>query len=214
MTVELIRKVYYNLHVRKRWQIIDGFLECLRHLSPEVKSEDLLGLVSTIPNEAYGWSFIHDQKVLQSPGSNLLEKYNACYTGDKYRPVHDIFLIRERLEYTFKSLCSKGSLEQCLVNLQEIAFTDFDKIELYYTLLFILQLPYPDLGEQIEELARSCYSNPLQMKLILRHLELQLSRPKPESVYPPNQTLSLLSDFVNRCWKEGYFNAQQLIRTV
>lgn len=94
MTVRLLKKIYYNLHVRKRWQVVDCLLECLRHLRIEVTCEDLLGLVEALPNESYGWAFIHDKDVLEQPGDNLLDKYNALYTGDKHRPTHDTLLIK------------------------------------------------------------------------------------------------------------------------
>lgn len=111
LTIDLIRKVYFNLHVRKRWQVVDCLLECLRHLSPEVTHEDLFLLIEAIPEEAYRWNFIHDSDVLNEPGE-LLTKYNARYIGDKHRPIHDAFLIRERLECALRHISNDGALQR------------------------------------------------------------------------------------------------------
>ena len=59
--VAFFNKVYRNVHMRKRWQIIDAIVECLeKFLLPEVGFKELLTIVLTIPDEAYQWRFVQD----------------------------------------------------------------------------------------------------------------------------------------------------------
>lgn len=59
--VAFLQKVYKNVHMRKRWQMVSGILECLgRFLSPDVTFKELIRVVLVIPDEAYRWKFIHD----------------------------------------------------------------------------------------------------------------------------------------------------------
>ena len=49
--VAFINKIYRSVHMRKRWQIINGVVECLlRFLSPDVTFRELITMILSIPD--------------------------------------------------------------------------------------------------------------------------------------------------------------------
>lgn len=80
IVVMLVEKVYKNVHMRKRWQIVGGILECLRRFRGDgIEFEDLVKVVGVIPDEAYRWKFIHDDDEGEDQKKRYSHRFNLKY---------------------------------------------------------------------------------------------------------------------------------------
>ena len=133
-----MHKVYRNVHMRKRWQIVNGIVECLsRFLSPSVSFRELIGCVLAIPDETYAWRFVHDL---------VPESLN----------IHT-FRLKERLRAVLEKV-GVEELQREMEMLRDESMKDPSKTDQFYRLQNIHQwLPYPNLTALMEETSKSTY---------------------------------------------------------